>query len=332
MKSALAICLLLVPLCVQAQNVGIGIGVPAYRLHVEGDPGSTFGILGAQVTFSGFSDVPAVTGYSVTNDGWGYGGLFTGGYMGVNATASAGSYAGWAYGLYGTSFGTDGTRVGVYGYASGGVTNWAGYFAGETYIQDRLGISTTDPQDKLHVDGGNIRLSGIAPFYILNSTSPTTPSGYIFQENGNQEGVLHYNASGNYVNLTNSVFNPGVVVNLNTNAIGIGSFLFASGYTLNVDGKIIAEELKVQDSGGWPDFVFAEDYPLMDLDNVEQWIKDNGHLPGVPSAEAIAETGIMIGDMQKLLMQKIEELTLYILQLKEQNARLESRVRQLEKQ
>jgi len=82
---------------------------------------------------------------------------------------------------------------------------------------------------------------------------------------------------------------------------------------LAVDGKIRATEIKV-DSGPWPDFVFEEDYKLTPLKDVETFIKENKHLPGVPKAKEIEENGLSLGEMVRILMQKNEELTLHLIE------------------
>jgi hypothetical protein len=97
------------------------------------------------------------------------------------------------------------------------------------------------------------------------------------------------------------------------NEVCINTATVAAGYMLNVNGKIICEELKVQDSGSWPDYVFADEYDLPTLDEVEAYIEENNHLLGVPDACTVEEEGIMIGEMQKVMMEKIEELTLYMI-------------------
>ena len=99
----------------------------------------------------------------------------------------------------------------------------------------------------------------------------------------------------------------------NSAGVSIGTTTPAVGYMLSVNGDVICEELKVQDSGSWPDYVFANDYNLRSLEEVEAHIDANSHLPGVPTAATIEEEGIEIGQMQKLLMEKIEELTLYMI-------------------
>ncbi|MFT7241520.1 MAG: hypothetical protein ACI83L_001875, partial [Cryomorphaceae bacterium] len=103
------------------------------------------------------------------------------------------------------------------------------------------------------------------------------------------------------------------------------------GFKVAVDGKVICEELKVQLSGDWPDYVFADDYSMMNLNDLEEFIKAENHLPGVPSAEEVEEAnGIMLGEMQRVTVEKLEELTLYILELKKENDLLKERVEALE--
>jgi hypothetical protein len=85
------------------------------------------------------------------------------------------------------------------------------------------------------------------------------------------------------------------------------------------------------------DFVFEDDYQLMSLNDLEQQIKANKHLPGIPSAKEVEENGVSLGEMQAKLLQKIEELTLYVIDqdkkldvLKEENEQLKKRISLLE--
>jgi hypothetical protein len=96
--------------------------------------------------------------------------------------------------------------------------------------------------------------------------------------------------------------------------VGIKTITPATGYALSVRGRIMCEELRVQLFNAWPDYVFADNYKLPSLLHVEQYIKAHKHLPGIPSAAEVEKEGIQIGDMQKRMMEKIEELTLYIIQ------------------
>ncbi len=99
--------------------------------------------------------------------------------------------------------------------------------------------------------------------------------------------------------------------------INVGTLDGAAGYKISVDGKIISEELKVKLSSNWPDYVFEEDYELMTIEDLENYINTNKHLPGVPSADKInADQGFEVGEMNKILLEKIEELTLLLIEQK----------------
>ncbi|MXN92702.1 hypothetical protein GR160_15845 [Flavobacterium sp. Sd200] len=102
-----------------------------------------------------------------------------------------------------------------------------------------------------------------------------------------------------------------------------------SAYKLFVKGGILTEEVRVHLATGWADYVFAKDYKLPTLTEVEQYINTNGHLPNVPSASSVEADGIEVGNMAKIHQEKIEELTLYAI---EQNKQIESQKAQLEQQ
>lgn len=87
-------------------------------------------------------------------------------------------------------------------------------------------------------------------------------------------------------------------------------------YKLTVNGKMRAHAVKVYTD--WADYVFDKDYNLPTLKEVEEHIKEKGHLKDIPSAKEVEENGIELGEMNKLLLQKIEELTLYTIQLKKE--------------
>lgn len=82
---------------------------------------------------------------------------------------------------------------------------------------------------------------------------------------------------------------------------------------MEVRGDVRATKVVVN-ARWWPDFVFDKNYPLMAIDTLEQYITTNGHLPGIPSQDSVISNGQDIGEVQKLQQQKIEELTLYIIQ------------------
>ncbi|MBK6931807.1 MAG: hypothetical protein IPH12_13470 [Saprospirales bacterium] len=112
--------------------------------------------------------------------------------------------------------------------------------------------------------------------------------------------------------------------------IGPGA-TFASGYSLSVAGGIMTNEVNVQVQP-WPDYVFAGDYPLQPLTEVEQFIRENNHLPNVVSAQEVTERGLNLGEMQKAQMEKIEELFLHLIALEKRVSALEAQNKQLEQE
>ncbi len=108
--------------------------------------------------------------------------------------------------------------------------------------------------------------------------------------------------------------------------VGIGTANIGS-YKLAVNGSIRSKEVKVE--ANWPDFVFEEDYELRTLEEVEQHINKNGHLPEIPSEAEVNENGINLGEMNAKLLQKIEELTLYLIEEHKNNQKLQEEVEQL---
>jgi hypothetical protein len=100
-------------------------------------------------------------------------------------------------------------------------------------------------------------------------------------------------------------------------------------HKLAVNGTIKAKEVIVETTG-WSDYVFADDYALQPLSEVEAHIKTNKHLPGIPSAAQVAEQGVSLGDMQARLLAKIEELTLHQIAQEKELAVLRSKVASLE--
>lgn len=109
------------------------------------------------------------------------------------------------------------------------------------------------------------------------------------------------------------------------------SFISGNSERVRIDqnGTITANEVVVTPSP-FPDFVFEDDYNLQPLDELEQSIKTNKHLPGIPSAKEVETNGVSLGKMQTKLLQKIEELTLYVIDLKNENDQLNRRVASLE--
>lgn len=94
-------------------------------------------------------------------------------------------------------------------------------------------------------------------------------------------------------------------------------------YRLAVNGNVRAHSIKVE-TQNWPDYVFTKDYKLLGLSEIEQFIAKNGHLPGIPSAVQIKKDGVNLGEMNAKLLEKIEELTLHLIEMEKNNAQVQS--------
>lgn len=204
-----------------------------------------------------------------------------------------------------------------------------------------IGIGTSSPQYRLDVNG-TMRISDrmITTDIISNRSATSNTDGWdIFTSNASALGFYPSTSTDFLVfektdaNTTTpdggiAFFNHGtgtrqlsMIIHGNGN-VGIGTIddydnADNEDYKLSVDGNIRAEKVKVYT--GWADYVFDDNYNLMPLDELSTFISDNNHLPNVPSAQEIEEKqGIDVGDMAKTQMEKIEELTLYILDLQKQ--------------
>jgi hypothetical protein len=112
--------------------------------------------------------------------------------------------------------------------------------------------------------------------------------------------------------------------------VGSNSARLPTGYSMAVDGKIICEELKVQLSTAWPDYVFENAYTLPSLEDLEKKVMEEKHLPNIPSAyEVETAKGFGVGEMQNKLLEKVEELYRYVFQLNNENKAMKAEIKQL---
>ena len=111
-------------------------------------------------------------------------------------------------------------------------------------------------------------------------------------------------------------------------------YTFKGTRTLNVLGGIISDSVRIAPGADWADYVFLDDYKLKSLEELEQYIKMKKHLPNIPSAKEVERDGIELGSMNTKLLEKVEELTLYIIQqqkqMNEQNKSIELLKKQME--
>jgi hypothetical protein len=179
-----------------------------------------------------------------------------------------------------------------------------------------VGIGTTSPGQKLTVQGvvrsqlsssnyvNNFFVSGDGNCY-MNYAGGSSSSRVGFQIDGSSKASIYKN--GNFV--------------VHSGNLGIG--YNDPQYKLSVNGVISATEVKVSTTPN-SDYVFEPDYALKPLQEVDQFIQQNKHLPDIPSAAEFKENGVGLGEMDNMLLQKIEELTLYVIELKKENEELKA--------
>lgn len=161
-----------------------------------------------------------------------------------------------------------------------------------------------------------------------------------FNANFNLQGFLGIRYQSHNANQTEFIFGTadgGLATTKMTirpdGSVGIGTPLSSNpnGYLLAVNGLIGSKEVKVENtSATWPDYVFESDYELPTLDQLELYVQENKHLPGIPSAQEVEEEGgFMLGEMNRKLLEKVEELTLYLIDANKKNEELQQKVDEL---
>ncbi len=203
--------------------------------------------------------------------------------------------------------------------SGGGGSNWTVNGSHIYRLNGNVGIGTSNPREKLSIDAGsyrpiNFHIGGSQNIYsnaYYDGSNKRAKAGPAYAINFS-DSRMAFRVAGN--GAANSQITWNEVISLNTDGnVGIGT-TDPKGYKLAVKGKIITEEVVVKLSGSWPDYVFQPTYQLMGIHEVGNFIEAHGHLPEVPNAQQVAEEGISIGEMNAVLLRKIEELTLYTLQ------------------
>ncbi|HEY6191394.1 MAG TPA: hypothetical protein VI215_03615 [Bacteroidota bacterium] len=211
--------------------------------------------------------------------------------------------------------GTGATNIGLHVNASGGTINYGAIIEG-----GNVGIGTTSPTALLHTVASGSQSASYTGNLLTNvATSSATNAvkyGVEIQSTGTWNGSgasnigLHVMATGGANNYA-ARFDQAVGIGANpcsTDMLAVNGQVHASSYITN---------------STFCDFVFDQGYKLMPLEEVEQHINADKHLPGIPSAREVEEKGLNLGDMEVKMMQKVEELTLYVINQHKELKRLQ---------
>jgi hypothetical protein len=241
-------------------------------------------------------------------------------------------------------------------FTDGGTTPIGGTEKVTIAANGNMGINYANPTEKLQIDNGVFKLSSPNSYggpMMLFAASPTAgyvgdwgieyrpssqgnpglnfwkpfggPNGgnnYLFLADNGNVGIRTDNPTANFtVNGNVVIGDPAVVCIPNAN------------YKLFVQTGILTEKVKVavNCSTDWADYVFDEKYNLKSINELEAFVRTNKHLPNVPSADEVVKNGIDMATMDAKLLEKIEELSLYIIELKKENTELAKRVEKIEK-
>ena len=211
------------------------------------------------------------------------------------------------------------------------------------HTSGNVGIGTNSPNKLLTVNG-NVQLlndnpNGFNSLQIL--TGGTIPARRGISIDNDPSGKFNFyinsdqtDASFNFINGKDHTSITPNLLTINSNGkIGIGvdpASTYPGEYLLYVKKGIRTEKITVELATYWADFVFDNKYSLMAIEEVEKYIAEHKHLPGIPSSTEVKKEGVNVSEMFAKQMQKIEELTLYMIELKKENSVLKEKVGKLE--
>lgn len=326
-------------------NVGVGTTNPTYKLDVAGNGRFTTDIMVNSISIGkGSGSLASNTIIGLTAgpvNTTGFNNSFLGNFSGqFNTTGSDNSFFGYGSGSLNTGSYNSyfGSKAGQ-GSTSGTRNTYMGLTAGyqnttgndNAFIGCQSGVySTTGSRNTFiganggfnFTSGNDNTIIGYGPV-IYNPKSVGSGNTFI------GSNISGYDpATSNSVIIADGTGNVRFYSSSNGN-VGIGTTKTADlTYKLYVETGIRTRKVKI-DAITWADFVFEEKYNLLPLTELEKYIKENNHLPLVPTAAEVEKDGIDLGSNQTLLLQKIEELTLYIIDLNKKNEQQQVQIQKL---
>jgi len=217
-------------------------------------------------------------------------------------------------------------------------SQWNSSIQSPVLLQPNSSISNTNMANKFNLpttNGGEASIAFLSNDWDLNNglglivgANVSSPIAWMYGSAGRNAFTIAVKgfSGGQGAGVLGNYLTPLFQVRENGN-VGIGTT--NPDQRLTVNGKIKAEEIQVVVDVP-ADYVFNEGYELKPLEEIEQFIRENKHLPGVPNAETLKANGWQVGEMNNKLLEKVEELTLYLIALKKENEALKERIEKLE--
>jgi hypothetical protein len=306
-------------------NVGIGLASPASKLHIYQNSNSVVNHLQMQNVgptgagrFTMYNDIPG-NYFTFTK----YGSATVGGYSGISGFFPYANLV--AFGNNGGGMlMSNGGNIGISTLVGG--TSTLKFFV--EYGTGKVGLGgNASPTAQVHI---NTSAANDTMRITNGNTGQTKTDGLILATTGTAASIINMEAN----TLSLGTSNLSRMTILANGAVQIGTSTTPAGYKLYVETGILTEKVKValKASANWADYVFAEDYKLQPLHEVETYIREHKHLPGIPSADEVVNNGLDLGSMDAKLLEKIEELTLHLIRLEKEVNTLKSQNEILTKQ
>lgn len=287
-------------------NVGINTINPLYRFHVEGD-----GFFSGNLSVGGDFNVA--------------GSIFAGLDIVAGRDVKAGRHVEAVENVSGKNLmASQAITAGTTISAVGNITSAAdvkglNVSATELVSGKNLSASQTISAGTNIAAGGNMNAAGTITGGTVNSNGNMTAAGSV----NAASVVASGNVSGANLNAASTITAGSRIV------VGVAGGTPLGAHKLCVGGSITAEELNIELQADWPDYVFAEGHEIAPLCEVEAFIQKNRHLPGIPSAREMQQNGQKVGETQRLMMEKIEELFLHVISLEKEVSSLRTENQQL---